>query len=472
MSEEEKRMSELISSALPDAAPEEAARRVSPWRRAAIELAAGLALSVVILRGTPLEYIMQFFGELLLLSAMRTLRRENPFFALLHLLSIAGTLVAIVNIIFHATLLPFYYPQLDRIMGWCVFIPDAAGICCLLPALRGIKTAAGQRPRALPALLLIIWLAAVILIGEADGLAALLLILAYLVLAALTGWLLYSLGGAGYAVRGARLRISNAALCALLCVLTLACAAAASEAADGYRMEWEAYSAGAEGARARLCELGMPEDMAAALTEEELEYLKDAQYAIIGGDDGFYGDGGDGFERQSFASALLRMPGEEPVWRLIVYFSWDGESPGAAQAWRVFLQSTDREAFGIPPGGTGPFTGRVLCELDGETVAADYYSLTEDRTALGRLGFRGSIALTGRFSVPDGAESCRGYLACTWTQASRVNGRVSVYSLAEYTCTRGWNFPAADAGGDDEGALSERAYQILLPVEERERRLG
>ena len=143
MSEEEKRMSELSSSVLPDAAPEEAARRVSPWRRAAIELAAGLALSVVILRGTPLEYIMQFFGELLLLSAMRTLRRENPFFALLHLLSISGTLVAIVNIIFHVTLLPFYYPQLDRIMGWCVFIPDAAGICCLLPALRGIKTAAG-----------------------------------------------------------------------------------------------------------------------------------------------------------------------------------------------------------------------------------------------------------------------------------------------------------------------------------------
>ena len=414
----DKRLDELIEEAMPALPPDEVARGVTPWRRAMRQIVCGLALTTVTFGHGFFYYVLPFAGTLLLLCGFRTLRRANAPFAWCFYLTCACTAAMALSYALSAVL-PMYRPErLAALLPWAVTAARLLTYLALWRALCRVRASAGQTPSAPAALGLSVLYALVIvfgLTGAAETVAALMLAL-YAVLLLLLWRMVRDIGEAGYELRPAAVRLPGAALAAIVAAATLLCIALGLALGDKYPMEWQAKEAGGEAElRAELAGLGFPEDILADLTDEEVRSFAGAEYVLVGDCDGQPGGGrvnGTDFEMLRLTHVVVRLPGEEPVWRVVLHFNWlDGAGFYGTEAFQAWLGD---HYIGLGFAARGPYSGRVLYDADGGTLSSDYYSLADgSETVESVLGAQDIHTLTGRFSFPDGGENQRGYLIYT-----------------------------------------------------------
>lgn len=388
----------LLESSLSGLPPKDVVKRVTPWKRAMRWLLAGMALTTLTLNVLYLNLLLPAIGMVLLLLGFRALRRENRWFGACYAVAVLRTAYVCADLVLNTT-----------IWQRAVHASSQAGVLsglslallfveffCLWRGLRAVQQKAGETPRAWNAAALMVWyalLCLLALVGDRIGWLLLAVLLAGYALILRSLWRLSKeLDQAGYAVRSAPVRVSDRTLVlALAAVLTAGCACGYLWGSR-YPMEWTPVEIGedsqAEGLRAHLLELGMPEYVLDDLTAEELAACEGALQVVVDVDDEAV-DGSD-----------------EPKLRV---------------------------------------TGRVLCEQNGQSYAAPYYFLGEQTCTAGGFPWEQHAGndVFAAFSMLPGGERCRGYL--TYPMEKERDGFI-VNGWLEYTHQKTWlQYPAVTA---------------------------
>ena len=388
----------LLESSLSGLPPKDVVKRVTPWKRAMRWLLAGMALTTLTLNVLYLNLLLPAIGMVLLLLGFRALRRENRWFGACYAVAVLRTAYVCADLVLNTT-----------IWQRAVHASSQAGVLsglslallfveffCLWRGLRAVQQKAGETPRAWNAAALMVWyalLCLLALVGDRIGWLLLAVLLAGYALILRSLWRLSKeLEQAGYAVRSAPVRVSDRTLVlALAAVLTAGCACGYLWGSR-YPMEWTPVEIGedsqAEGLRAHLLELGMPEYVLDDLTAEELAACEGALQVVVDVDDEAV-DGSD-----------------EPKLRV---------------------------------------TGRVLCEQNGQSYAAPYYFLGEQTCTAGGFPWEQHAGndVFAAFSMLPGGERCRGYL--TYPMEKERDGFI-VNGWLEYTHQKTWlQYPAVTA---------------------------
>lgn len=388
----------LLESSLSGLPPKDVVKRVTPWKRAMRWLLAGMALTTLTLNVLYLNLLLPAIGMVLLLLGFRALRRENRWFGACYAVAVLRTAYVCADLVLNTT-----------IWQRAVHASSQAGVLsglslallfveffCLWRGLRAVQQKAGETPRAWNAAALMVWyalLCLLALVGDRIGWLLLAVLLAGYALILRSLWRLSKeLDQAGYAVRSAPVRVSDRTLVlALAAVLTAGCACGYLWGSR-YPMEWTPVEIGedsqAEGLRAHLLELGMPEYVLDDLTAEELAACEGALQVVVDVDDEAV-DGSD-----------------EPKLRV---------------------------------------TGRVLCEQNGQSYAVPYYFLGEQTCTAGGFPWEQHAGndVFAAFSMLPGGERCRGYLTYPM---EKVRDGFIVNGWLEYTHQKTWlQYPAVTA---------------------------
>ena len=413
---DDKKLDELIASALPPEPPDEVARGVTPWRRAMLQIVLGLALTMISLNYGLLYYALPLAGSILLLCAFRALRRENGWFRAAYIASAAAAAQIMLSICMYAVIEPYRPGWLMTALAWIRGVSTPAVPILLWRGLCSLRTAAGQPGRAPEALALVLWEAALyaFALSDVSGALAWLMLVLYIVLLWLLWRLTKSVEEDGYALRAAPVRLPNAALAVILVVATLLGAALGLAFGDKYPMDrHEKGPSGEAELRAELIELGFPEQVLADLTDEEVRSMEGAEYVMVKHDE--TPDGGYilDFQTLGMDSVAVRLPGNERTWRVVVHFNWR-ENPGfyGTEAFQAYVGES---YIGSGSAATGPYLGRVLYDVDGGTLVSDYYDLSAGNiTQTGIIFGSPEIpSVIGLFSFPDEGENQRGYIIYT-----------------------------------------------------------
>lgn len=388
----------LLESSLSGLPPKDVVKRVTPWKRAMRWLLAGMALTTLTLNVLYLNLLLPAIGMVLLLLGFRALRRENRWFGACYAVAVLRTAYVCADLVLNTT-----------IWQRAVHASSQAGVLsglslallfveffCLWRGLRAVQQKAGETPRAWNAAALMVWyalLCLLALVGDRIGWLLLAVLLAGYALILRSLWRLSKeLDQAGYAVRSAPVRVSDRTLVlALAAVLTAGCACGYLWGSR-YPMEWTPVEIGedsqAEGLRAHLLELGMPEYVLDDLTAEELAACEGALQVVVDVDDEAV-DGSD-----------------EPKLRV---------------------------------------TGRVLCEQNGQSYAAPYYFLGEQTCTAGGFPWEQHAGndVFAAFSMLPGGERCRRYLTYPM---EKVRDGFIVNGWLDYTHQKTWlQYPAVTA---------------------------
>lgn len=458
---EDKKLSELIESAMLEAPPDDIARRVTPWRRAMVEIVLGLLLTTITFGRGFLYYVLTFAGVLLLLGGFRTLRRVNAGFAWCFRLTLLNTACVVIPRVLDAAL-PIYVPSfLDGAgLAWLGTAIRLLTFIAMWRALCQVKAAAGQKPEAPAAKWLIAWyiLAIVLALADTHGAMAVLMIVLYAVLLWLLWRMIKGIEEAGYEMRPAPVRMTNLALAAIITAVTLLGIAIGLTFFDKYPMHWQPQEDSGEAQlRAELAELGFPEDVLADLTDEEVRSFEGAEYVLVSGSEDQLTGGwvnGTDFEKLRMTHVSVRLPGEGGVWRTVVHFNWlDGAHFYGTEAFQAWL---GEHYIGLGFAARGPYSGRVLYDADGGTMVSEYYSLTcGGETVESIFGSSNIYMLTGQFSFPSRGENQRGYLIYTQCLTEPADGNTDILAQPHYMkVLRPFVYPAADIMSADSPSLS------------------
>ena len=433
-------LEELLADSLPDLPPEEIVRSVTPWRRAMDRVLTGSALRAVTLSLFGLQYLLPALGTLLLLLGYRALRRENRWFRACFVLAAAETAYSIPLLALNTS--SVYAPQvLTPAVSQCLTVLEMGLLLtqflCLWRGLLAVRGRAGLPPKANAALGIVAWYAALCLsarLGWQGWLWGIPMLAGYAFLLRGLFRLSRTLEEAGYVLRPAPIRLPDRWLAAgLAAILALGCLCG-YRFGSRYPMDWQARDAaetrGTEEIRARLLELGFPQEVLDDLSAEDLAACRGAVRVIVdtidlpmnkgrevttqtnGGHDIFIDTVYDVRELR-VTGVGVEVPGEHSTWVLFHHFRWrvDPAYRGteALQLWLAGRE--DRGGWDL----AGPITGRLLCDRDGETFTAPY-------AYLGCPSEARSYEAYAAFSLPREGEDCRGYLCYPVTAREGVGG--------------------------------------------------
>lgn len=454
-------LEELLADGLPDLPPEEIVRSVTPWRRAMDRVITGSALRAVTLSLFGLQYLLPALGTLLLLLGYRALRRENRWFRACFVLAAAETAYSIPLLALNTS--SVYAPQvLTPAVSQCLTVLEMGLLLtqflCLWRGLLAVQRRAGLPPKANAALGIVAWYAALCLsarLGWQGWLWGIPMLAGYVFLLRSLFRLSWTLEEAGYVLRPAPVRLPDRWLAlGLAAILALGCLCG-YRFGSRYPMDWQARDAaetrGTEEIRARLLELGFPEEVLDDLSAEDLAACDGAIRVVAdtidlpmnkgrevttqtnGGHDIFIDTVYDVRELR-VTGVGVEIPGERDTWLLFHHFRWR-EDPAcrgteALQLWLAGRE--DRGGWDL----AGPITGRLLCDRDGETFTAPY-------AYLGCPSEARSYEAYAAFSLPREGEDCRGYLCYPVTAREGVGG---FSSTLHYTHQMSWRqYPARTA---------------------------
>ena len=431
---DDKKLDELIASAMPETPPDDVARGVTPWRRAMLQIVLGLALTMIDLNFGLLHYALPLAGSIMLLCAFRSLRRENAWFAAAYAASAVETAQIMLSTCMYSVI-DLYRP--GWLMTALVWAHQISAVLVLVGLWRGMCSlrAAGQGAKAPEALALVLWQAAVyaLALADASGTLVWLMLALYAVLLGLLWRLAKRIEESGYALRAAPVRLPSPALALILAAATLLGVALGLAFGDKYPMDWREKEASGElELRAELLELGFPENVLADLTDEEVRSFEGAQYVMVKHDE--TPEGGDilDFQDLGMDSVAVRLPGENPQWRVVVHFNWR-ENPGfyGTEAFQAYV---GENYIGSGFAAAGPYSGRVLYDADGTALASDYYSLgtgsiVQDIVLIGPPEIP---VVRGLFSFPDGGENHRGYIVYTVYATEPLEANSCMYTQPHY----------------------------------------
>ena len=247
---------------------------------------------------------------------------------------------------------------------------------------------------------------------QVSGLAfALILLLYFLILRSLRKTL-HFFEENGYTLQPLPSRVSDGRLTALWLAAVALAIVLALTFGTRYSMDWQLRPADEQVGHEEIIEnlhaLGLPEDMAADLTGEDLAALAGAERVLLGVGDTFTTDDGG---KLLCRSAAIQLPGEER-WVLLQHFAWV-EMPRCrrTEALQITLPYEEYFPSHVPPFFAAdealPARMRLLYDKDGETFTAS--AALEPMTTASWFGDE----YTARFaawSLPRRGTAARGYL--------------------------------------------------------------
>ena len=457
-------LEELLADGLPDLPPEEIVRSVTPWRRAMDRVLTGSALRAVTLSLFGLQYLLPALGTLLLLLGYRALRRENRWFRACFVLAAAETAYSIPLLALNTS--SVYAPQvLTPAVSQCLTVLEMGLLLtqflCLWRGLLAVQGRAGLPPKANAALGIAAWYAALCLsarLGWQGWLWGIPMLAGYFFLLRGLFRLSRTLEEAGYVLRPAPIRLPDRWLAAgLAAILALGCLCG-YRFGSRYPMDWQARDAaetrGTEEIRARLLELGFPQEVLDDLSAEDLAACRGAVRVIVDTIDLPMNKGRKVLTRtksghNTFIETTetvydvkelhvtgvgVEVPGEHSTWVLFHHFRWRADpacrGTEALQLWLAGRE--DRGGWDM----AGPITGRLLYDRDGQTFTAPY-------VYVGCPSEARSYEAYAAFSLPQEGEDCRGYLCYPVTAREGVSG---FSSILHYTHQTSWRqYPARTA---------------------------
>ncbi len=427
---------------------EDVIHAVTPWRRAMKRILWGIALTTVTFSFLKLEVVLPAIGYLLLLFGFRMLWKENKWFRRGYGLSVLRLLLVCGSIMLRVT--PWFDSAegslLNRGMTGMGILLSAGVLLSLWQGIRQIQTKAGQKPYAGSAFWMLIWyltITVVAVLGIGTSLIFWILLIGY-------GMILYSIytlskdmDEVGYAIETAPLRVPEWAIAvgcgAVMLLWMLVCQTFFAR----YPMDWgevsQTVSVDAEQnvlwteeqrqlqeIRDHLIRVGMPEQVAADLSEEELRQCQDAvvvkvetedfcfmewrqeKYRLLhGSKHNYLKEEREAFEKATndmrITSAAVQLDPQGEYWRVIHHFQWmlDTEFCGT-EAMKMTPTYRQPQYWEL----VGEVTGRVLYDRAGKTYAAPYYSM-----AYGSGFEEAATDLYVTFSFPAWGQNQRGYLS-------------------------------------------------------------
>lgn len=423
----EMELEKLLQDGLPELPPDDVVESVTPWRKAMNLSLAGLGLSIITPNYPALNVLFPLIGLFLMLWGFWTLRRENKWFFGCWLCTILRGAATLSALVINATIYQ------SRLSSMATFLMTAGlgvlflHLVCLWAGFRAVREKAGLPKKAPAAAALIVWYLFMCLLAwvQYEGLFIFLCVIAlYLVILYSLFKLARELGEAGYAIRPDAVRAPGWLPGAAALVLFAGGLLCAYAFGGSYPMNWEEkqpVSAEAAQVREELAGLGFPQAVLEDLADEELLSCKGALQVAVSWEDfpmndrhmenvaGLFGQVYDA-EELRITGVAVELPEER--WKIFHHFQWM-KDPGffgmdAIQLWPAY----DNEEGWSPSGGV---TGRVLCSVDGETLAAPYYSLGEEAYTSDSpfWGRQEKSDVFAEFSMPKNSTDRRGYLAYT-----------------------------------------------------------
>ena len=429
------------ASALPPAMAE-----VNPWREAMWLVLWGMGLTTITFNFLYLDMILPALGGILLVLGFRTLRQENRALQWCWRLSIA--IASVRSASFALAALPV---DVKNVPAYAVMAMTFALYCCLWRGMVGVSRAAGaEKPAAPAAGALVIFYAVICVLAflELSGwLAVLPLLIAYIVILRNLVKLARSLADTGYAIHAAPVRLPSAAVLWGYLGLTLAAVLLAMFLGQRYPMNWQVRDDAPqdETIRVELLDLGFPEQVLDDLTAEEAAHMSGA-VKVYTETEPLYEDytyrevttsvwNEDPPPRWEYSSAE-KQPDGSYRYTYRVYDLYEGfvthvvvlvEEAGRQRAvvlhhvtigqpdvacrsecielWPMWQDNEESWS----PGGWN--SGRLLCEKDGQSYAADFYSVEsgsyETTNIFGTTQNTGMIA---EWSRMDHSGNVRAYL--------------------------------------------------------------
>ena len=419
---------------------------VNPWREAMCLVLWGMGLTTITFNFLYLNMLLPALGGILMVLGFRTLRKENPALRWCWRLSIAIAVARSVS--FALAALPV---DVKRVPAYGVMAMTFALYVCLWRGMVGVSRAAGaEKPAAPAAGALAVFYAvmcALAFLKLSGWLAVLPMLIVYFVILRNLIKLSRSLSDTGYAIHAAPVRLPSAAVLWGYLGLTLAAVLLAMFLGQRYPMNWQTRDDAPQdtAVRAQLLDLGFPEQVLDDLTAEEVARMSGAvkvytekeplyedetyrevttsqwnddtppRWHYIDAEkqpDGTYRYNYRAYDLyEGFVTHVVVLVEEAGRQRAVVLHHVTIGQPDVAcrseciELWPLWQ---DNEESWSPGGFCG---GRLLCDKDGQSYVADFYSVESggyEFTDL--LGADRRSSIVARWSRMDHSGNVRAYL--------------------------------------------------------------
>lgn len=436
----------MLARSVPDVPPEEIVAEVTPWRRAMNRILFGMALCAITLNFWCLNYILPAIGTVLLLLGFRTLRQENRWLGGCFAVTVIRAAYFFATLILNTTILQsaVFTPAVTTALTAANAVLLLALYVCFWRGLLAVQKKAGLPAQAGGALALIVWHALVCVLAAVQyggWVVPIAMLIGYGFILRSLCRLSGALDEAGYAIAPGPVRVTDRCLVLVIAaVLGIGCTLGYLFGGS-YRMDWQPVDASTQAqtaaTRQQLLDLGFPEAVLNDLTPEDIAACDGALRVVTETEDYPVNDGrtvsykesdGEGgvvsvldtvydVRELRLTGVAVQLPGERETWMVFHHFLWTAD-PGFYGTEAIQIRPAYRS---IPEGwaATGEATGRVLYDRDGQTFTASYHTLgrqtyTADSVFFGQ---RTNSDLFAAFSLPRHAESARGYVAYSTTEA-------------------------------------------------------
>lgn len=413
---EQDRLDEMIEQGLGEIVPGEGVvEEVNPWREPIGRIAAGMALTGITLNFLYLQYLLPTLGAALQYLGFRTLRRSGPAFRIAWGLSL-------VELVWHAVWLMLSASPW-RLEGMTAYALGLAGMAVqiarlllLRAGLRDVCRRAEVEPQGDPLRAAVIWQVLIAVLAFSplaqSWLAAIPMIIAFVLIIQSLERVGGSLGGAGYCFVDAPVRVSSGVMkwgyllgCFALVLLT-------SAVVNHPRLDAQPVPAQGEAeTRQALTALGLPEEVLADLSDEHVRALEgalrvDVQQEMMS----FYSSTTTETQKADadanrLCSYIIYIELPDSRMAVLNYFDW--QQGGAYWGDAVMLGWQDTYEY-----LTGQIGGALLYEKNGQAYTAPIPRLNNGvvTTTDWFSGIQSYPRITGTVSYPFGAQNQRGYV--------------------------------------------------------------
>lgn len=447
----------MLARSVPDTPPEEIVAEVTPWRRAMNRILFGMALCAVTLNFWCLNYILPAIGTVLLLLGFRALRQENRWLGGCFAITVIRAAYFFATLILNTTILQsaVFTPAVTTALTAVNAVLLLALYFCFWRGLLAVQKKAGLPAQTGGALALIVWYALVCVLAAVHytgWIVPIAMLVGYGCILRSLCRLSGALDEAGYAIAPGPVRVTDRCLVLVIAaVLGIGCTLGYLFGGS-YRMDWQPVDTSAqaqtEATRQQLLDLGFPEEVLDDLTPEDIAACDGALCVVTEAEDYPVNDGRNvlweaynekneryyvqdtvfDVKELRLTGVAVQLPGERETWMVFHHFLWTAD-PGFCGTEAIQIRPAYRS---IPEGwaAAGDVTGRVLYDRGGQTFAAPYASLGARTFTANTVlwGEQTNTDLFAAFSLPRHAESARGYVAYSTTEALDGN----ILSSGEY----------------------------------------
>ena len=474
---EQDRLDEMIEQGLGEIVPGEGVvEEVNPWREPIGRIAAGMALTGITLNFLYLQYLLPTLGAALQYLGFRTLRRSGPAFRIAWGLSL-------VELVWHAVWLMLSASpwRLEGItaytLGLAGMAVQIARLLLLRAGLRDVCRRAEVEPQGDPLRAAVIWQVLIAVLAFSplaqSWLAAIPMIIAFVLIIQSLERVGGSLGGAGYCFVDAPVRVSSGVMkwgyllgCFALVLLT-------SAVVNHPRLDAQPVPAQGEAeTRQALTALGLPEEVLADLSDEHVRALEgalrvDVQQEMMS----FYSSTTTETQKADadanrLCSYIIYIELPDSRMAVLNYFDW--QQGGAYWGDAVMLGWQDTYEY-----LTGQIGGALLYEKNGQAYTAPIPRLNNGvvTTTDWFSGIQSYPRITGTVSYPFGAQNQRGYVLYILQLRDlgywgRLNGNTSItYRHRLQPFSLPYQTPAELTSGWTDNTLQQRLglFQAVGP---------